>query len=61
MIKTEDKDAALLYILNNVIPLNQQAIVFVATRHHVEYLMELLSTIEIAPKEQTEEEKKKHL
>lgn len=35
--------AVLLYLLRSVIPPNQQSVVFVATKHHVEYLKEILS------------------
>ncbi|KAI8610557.1 P-loop containing nucleoside triphosphate hydrolase protein [Chytriomyces sp. MP71] len=41
--KSEEKDAALLYLLQAVIPADQQTIVFVATKHVVEYVHELLS------------------
>ncbi|KAJ3031440.1 UNVERIFIED_CONTAM: ATP-dependent RNA helicase ddx54 [Siphonaria sp. JEL0065] len=41
--KTEEKDAALLYLLETVIPKDQQTIIFVATKHVVEYVHELLS------------------
>ncbi|KAI9340902.1 P-loop containing nucleoside triphosphate hydrolase protein [Obelidium mucronatum] len=42
-LKTEEKDAALLYLLETVIPKDQQTIIFVATKHVVEYVHELLS------------------
>ncbi|KAI9197350.1 uncharacterized protein BJ171DRAFT_222961, partial [Polychytrium aggregatum] len=41
-IKGEDKDAALLYTLEKLITKGQQTIIFVATKHLVEYLHELL-------------------
>lgn len=34
----------LLYLLCSVIPSDQQSVVFVATKHHVEYLKEVLSS-----------------
>ena len=48
-IKQEEKDAALVYLLKTFIAQNdqQQTIVFAATKHHVEYLHELLSNAEI--------------
>ncbi|KAI9361159.1 hypothetical protein DFJ73DRAFT_814172 [Zopfochytrium polystomum] len=42
-VKSEEKDAALLYMLSTVIPADQQTIVFVATKHLVEYVHELLT------------------
>ena len=42
-LKNEDKSAALIHLLSTVIPKDQQTIVFVATKHLVEYLHELLS------------------
>lgn len=41
-LRLEEKPAALLYLLRDVIPTKQQTIVFFATRFHVEYLGELL-------------------
>ncbi len=42
---TANKDAALLYLLKNVInPAQELTIVFAATKHHVEYLQELLKS-----------------
>jgi len=47
-VRTEEKAAALLYLLWNVIDIReQQTIVFVATRHHVEYLHMLLEASQI--------------
>ncbi|KAJ3074379.1 ATP-dependent RNA helicase ddx54 [Podochytrium sp. JEL0797] len=40
--KQEEKDASLLYLLQTVIPQEQQTIIFVATKHCVEYVHELL-------------------
>ena len=41
-VKPTDKDAALLFLLQNVIKPDQQSIIFASTKHHVEYLHELL-------------------
>eukprot|EP00842_Homolaphlyctis_polyrhiza_P000825 jgi/Hompol1/1743/HPOL_001458-RA len=41
-IKPEEKDCALLCLLNRSIPRDQQTIIFVSTKHHVEYINELL-------------------
>ena len=40
--RMETKPALLLHTLTQVIPQNQQVVIFVATRHHVEYLHTLL-------------------
>ncbi|CAF1294999.1 unnamed protein product [Rotaria sordida] len=37
----DDKTSLLLYLLRSIIPIDQQIVVFVATRHHCEYLKEL--------------------
>lgn len=42
-MKTSEKNAALIYLLKHVLPQTQQAIVFVATRHHVDFLVEFLN------------------
>lgn len=43
MTNTDDKPASLLFLLQNVVKLqNQLTIIFTATRHHVEFLHELL-------------------
>ena len=42
-VRLEEKPAALLYLLRDVIPAEQQTIVFFATRFHVEYLGALLN------------------
>ncbi|KND05008.1 uncharacterized protein SPPG_00689 [Spizellomyces punctatus DAOM BR117] len=42
-IKQEERDAALLSLFRFAIPKDQMTIVFVATKHHVEYVQELLS------------------
>lgn len=41
--REEDKLAILLYILKHVIDLDQQTVVFAATKHHVEYLHMILT------------------
>jgi len=44
-VQTESKDSMLLYLLKNVVnTLEQLTIVFAATKHHVEYLQELLKS-----------------
>ncbi|XP_068736507.1 ATP-dependent RNA helicase DDX54-like isoform X2 [Montipora capricornis] len=41
-LRSDDKPAALLHILQNLIKPPQQTLIFTATKHHVEYLKELL-------------------
>lgn len=41
-LRHDDKTALLLYILRSIIPVDQQIVIFVGTRHHCEYLKELL-------------------
>ena len=41
-LRHDDKTALLLYLLRSIIPTNEQIVLFVATRHHCEYLKELL-------------------
>ncbi|XP_041084357.1 ATP-dependent RNA helicase DDX54-like [Polyodon spathula] len=41
-LRVDDKPALLLHLLRNVMKPQEQTVVFVATRHHVEYLKELL-------------------
>ena len=44
-VQTDSKDSMLLYLLKNVIKTTEQlTIVFAATKHHVEYLQELLKS-----------------
>ena len=45
--RPESKPALLLHVLQQVIPADQQVLVFAATRHHVEYLHLLLDLAEI--------------
>ncbi|RDD43326.1 ATP-dependent RNA helicase DDX54 [Trichoplax sp. H2] len=47
-IRPQDRTAALLYLLRNVIKSKQQTLIFVATRHHAEYLKELLVAAKFA-------------
>ncbi|KAL6079659.1 ATP-dependent RNA helicase DDX54 [Balamuthia mandrillaris] len=46
-VRPQEKTPALLYLLKTVVPPQQQTIVFVATRHHCEYLHELLERADI--------------
>ena len=46
--RADSKDAVLLHLLKNVIPADQQTIVFAATRYHVEYLQVLLALAEVS-------------
>lgn len=41
-VRKDEKPAALMFVLKHVIPADQQAIVFVATRHHSEYICKIL-------------------
>ena len=41
-VRAEEKPGVLLYILRDLLPPTQQALVFVATRHHVEFLTSML-------------------
>ncbi|XP_054614026.1 ATP-dependent RNA helicase DDX54 [Dunckerocampus dactyliophorus] len=41
-LRVDDKPALLLHLLRNVVKPQEQTVVFVATKHHVEYLKELL-------------------
>ncbi|KAI8913961.1 P-loop containing nucleoside triphosphate hydrolase protein [Powellomyces hirtus] len=43
-VKQEDKEAALLSLFRTAIDKEEQTIVFVATKHHVEYIQELLTS-----------------
>lgn len=42
-LRLDDKAALLLHLLRNVVKPQEQTVVFVATKHHVEYLKELLT------------------
>lgn len=41
-VREDDKLASLLYLLRNTIPSNERAIIFCATKHHVDYLVKIL-------------------
>lgn len=41
-VRSDDKPALFLYMIREFVPKNDQTIVFAATRHHVEFLHELL-------------------
>uniref|UniRef100_A0A3Q3WD55 RNA helicase n=1 Tax=Mola mola TaxID=94237 RepID=A0A3Q3WD55_MOLML len=43
-LRMDDKAALLLHLLRDVVKPHEQTVVFVATKHHVEYLKELLSS-----------------
>jgi ATP-dependent RNA helicase DDX54/DBP10 len=47
-VKPQYKDAALLFLLRNVIPQDESTILFVSTKHHVEYLQEFLTRLNIS-------------
>ena len=40
-VRKEDKVSALLYLLQTVLPAEEQTVVFTPTKHHVEYLKEV--------------------
>jgi ATP-dependent RNA helicase DDX54/DBP10 len=42
-VRRDDKAAMLVWLLRNVLGLDKQTVVFCATKHHVEYLKELLT------------------
>uniref|UniRef100_A0A4W6CDC2 RNA helicase n=1 Tax=Lates calcarifer TaxID=8187 RepID=A0A4W6CDC2_LATCA len=43
-LRVDDKPAMLLHLLRNIVKPQEQTVVFAATKHHVEYLKELLSS-----------------
>ena len=43
LVRSQEKSAALLYLSRKIIPPNQLTIIFVATRHHSEYVHALLA------------------
>ncbi|XP_053730983.1 ATP-dependent RNA helicase DDX54 [Synchiropus splendidus] len=43
-IRVDDKPALLLHLLRNIVKPQEQTVVFAATKHHVEYLKELLTS-----------------
>ncbi|XP_030075539.1 ATP-dependent RNA helicase DDX54 isoform X2 [Microcaecilia unicolor] len=42
-LRTDDKPAVLLHLLRNVMKPQEQTVIFVATKHHAEYLKQLLT------------------
>lgn len=40
-LRADDKQALLLHLLRNVVKPHEQTVIFVATKHHVEYLKEV--------------------
>lgn len=49
LCRNDDKSAVLLYLLKNVIDLSKQlTVVFLATRHHVEYIKDILERASIS-------------
>src|SRR5690348_2234461 len=41
-VRTKEKVPALVHLLSEIVPENDQTIIFVATRHHVDYIKEVL-------------------
>jgi superfamily II DNA/RNA helicase len=39
--RQDDKPALLLYLLQHILPVDEQTVIFAATKHHVEYLREV--------------------
>lgn len=50
MPRPDEKVSALLFVLRDLLPRDQQAIVFVATRHHVELLSDMLNRVRAGPR-----------
>ncbi|XP_029921888.1 ATP-dependent RNA helicase DDX54 [Myripristis murdjan] len=46
-LRPDDKPALLLHLLRNVVKPQEQTVVFAATKHHVEYLKELLQSEDV--------------
>ncbi len=44
-VRAEDKASSLLYLLQSVLPSSNQTVIFTATKHHVEYLKEVLQSL----------------
>lgn len=42
-VRSNEKLAALMYLVNKIIPPNQQTIIFTATKHHSEFLLALFN------------------
>ncbi len=47
-VRKEEKPAALLWLLRRVLPEDQQAIVFVSTRHHSEFICQMLKASKVS-------------
>lgn len=45
--RSEDKTAALLHLIKNLIDQKQQTIVFAATKHHVEFIHQVSTTVQV--------------
>jgi ATP-dependent RNA helicase DDX54/DBP10 len=43
-VRHDEKPAALVHLVRELIPAEQQTIVFVSTKHHVEFLYELMKS-----------------
>ncbi|KAJ3343196.1 ATP-dependent RNA helicase ddx54, partial [Kappamyces sp. JEL0680] len=41
-VKNEEKEGALVYLLTRIIPKDQQTVIFASTKHHVEYIHQLM-------------------
>lgn len=46
-LRPQEKTAMLIHTLRDIVPVGQQSVVFVATRHHVEFLRAVLSRAHI--------------
>ena len=46
-VRTEDKTSLLVYFLKNIIQPNEQTLVFLATKHHVEYLYSVCIQVDL--------------
>jgi ATP-dependent RNA helicase DDX54/DBP10 len=46
-VRSEDKVAALMLVMQHVLPQDQQTLVFVPTKHHVEFVRQLLQIIDV--------------
>ena len=43
IVKKQEKPGVLLYVLEHIIEEGKQTVIFAATKHHVDYLKELLT------------------
>jgi ATP-dependent RNA helicase DDX54/DBP10 len=48
LVRSNEKIATLIYFIRNIIPKNQQTIIFTATRHHSELLYAVLNKLEVS-------------